>query len=300
MMRPFAYLGLASIWNMAIAHPPSETHKIIQTPNGNLTSFQCGTDKFDASPELIISHQFLGAASPRKREESLIRRQSITVIINTYIHLVYSSGKRNSIPDQMWQSQFAAINQAFHVSGFVYRLIGLDKTVNDNWAAGNNNTIMQNTLRRGTYSTMNLYFMTDLGGGIIGQCSLPYYIGTNPSPATYATDGCLIHAATMPGGTFADYNQGKTAVHEIGHWMGLFHVFEGYACSGSGDYVGDTPLQSTATNGCPTRKDSCLSNIGFDSIQNYMDYSTDPCYNNFTPGQAQRMGGLWSMYRTGK
>jgi hypothetical protein len=299
-MRVLPFIRLSCLLSFAMAHPQPKENRVIATSNGTLAFFECGTDKSDAAPELLAANEMLAKYGPFKGNASLYRRDSSNIVISTYMHLVYSSSKTTSISDQQWQSQFAAINQAYKGSGFAYRLIGLTKTVNDSWAFGNNRSDMENTLRRGAYGTINLYFLTDLGGGIIGQCSMPYYIGVNPPASSYAADGCVIHAGTMPGGTFADYNQGKTAVHEIGHWMGLFHTFEGYSCRGTGDYIADTPAQSTSTNGCPAGKDSCPSDPGLDLIHNYMDYSTDPCYTSFTTGQTQRMNNLWSMYRNGK
>ena len=91
------------------------------------------------------------------------------------------------------------------------------------------------------------------------------------------------------------YDLGHTATHEAGHWINLHHVFNG-ACNNWGDYVDDTPPQRIATNGCPVGQDSCRE-PGLDSIHNYMDYSYDACYNQFTTGQVARMQDAWLFYR---
>jgi hypothetical protein len=72
-------------------------------------------------------------------------------------------------------------------------------------------------------------------------------------------------------------------------------VFNG-ACNNWGDYVEDTPPQRTATSRCPVGQDSCRE-PGLDSIHNYMDYSDDPCYNQFTAGQTTRMQDAWLHFR---
>lgn len=100
-------------------------------------------------------------------------------------------------------------------------------------------------------------------------------------------DGIALQWTSYPGGPIRNYNQGKTLVHEVGHWAGLYHVFQG-GCSGQGDYVDDTPPQSTATNGCPTNQDSC-SGGGLDSVTNFMHYSYDRCMVKFSSVSDQKV-----------
>jgi len=93
----------------------------------------------------------------------------------------------------------------------------------------------------------------------------------------------------------APYNKGRTAVHEIGHWLGLWHIWgdDGTSCSGT-DYVTDTPNQAGENYTCPTtngavRTDACTSTSPGVNYQNYMDYSDDKCMVMFTAGQKARM-----------
>ena len=132
---------------------------------------------------------------------------------------------------------------------------------------------MKPTLRKGTYASLNVYFLSDLGGGLLGICNFP--TNAPPGSSAFNQDGCDVLADSLPGGSATSYNLGGTAAHEVGHWHGLFHVFQGQSCSGSGDSVSDTPIQKIATSGCPSSQDSCPNSAGLDNIHNYMDYSTE-------------------------
>ncbi|MCJ1280471.1 hypothetical protein MMC21_008299, partial [Puttea exsequens] len=144
-------------------------------------------------------------------------------------------------------------------------------------------------LRKGTYVDLNVYFLSDLGGGLLGVCNFPSSAGATRTSTTFKEDGCDVLADSIPGGSATNYNQGGSAAHEVGHWFGLFHVFQGQSCSGAGDSVADTPQQRVATSGCPATQDSCPNVAGLDNVHNYMDYSYDVCYTTFTTGQENRM-----------
>jgi hypothetical protein len=91
------------------------------------------------------------------------------------------------------------------------------------------------------------------------------------------------------------FDQGRTLTHEVGHYLGLFHVFDGCGgnCATSGDRVCDTTTQSTPTWGC-SNSNSCSTP---DNIDNYMDYSDDLCMEQFTPNQGRRMRCTLEHYR---
>jgi hypothetical protein len=91
----------------------------------------------------------------------------------------------------------------------------------------------------------------------------------------------------------APYDKGRTVVHEVGHWLGLKHIWGETYCGD--DLVEDTPKQGNYTTGCPTTiRTSCGNNATGDMYMNYMDFTNDACMNLFTHGQKQRMRTLFS------
>jgi PKD repeat protein len=127
----------------------------------------------------------------------------------------------------------------------------------------------------------------NLGGGLLGYAQFP--------GGSANTDGVVIgyqYCGRYPDNpNVNDYNLGRTATHEVGHWLNLYHIWgdDGTACTGS-DLVGDTPNQADEHFGCPTFPAvSCSNGPNGDMFMNYMDYTDDDCMNIFTTGQKNRM-----------
>lgn len=146
--------------------------------------------------------------------------------------------------------------------------------------------------RTGPYRSLHVYFYERFDN-FIGICSFP---DVDREESEYWLDACHVTIDSLPGSADQYFNLGKATVHEVGHWFGLFHVFSG-GCLGDGDFVDDTPAQEQSPPGCAAERDSCPDQPGVDSIHNYMDYTADACWEEFTPGQVDRMHSLYEEIR---
>ncbi|KAL8691773.1 MAG: hypothetical protein Q9218_003074 [Villophora microphyllina] len=294
----------------------------------------CNTEK--PNEALRSVHAELSAQNKLRKVKP---RDPEPIIVDTYFHFVVTNETAAQYtPDKMNQlesAQLDAMNSAYAPVNIAFNLQPTTLTVNTTWALNADDTAMKTALRSGTYSALNIYFQSSLrdppppgsspiidpssGSFLLGYCQMPDQqtvqsctFASNGVPASctsrataptyYTIDGCNVLLSTMPGGGMQSYDQGKTAVHEVGHWFGLLHTFEDLSCSASdvGDYIDDTAQESTPTSGCPVGKDSCPGSTGVDPISNYMDYSTDACYTSFTFQQQQRMQEIWGLMRKGK
>lgn len=248
-----------------LARPPTEGR------------FGCGAA--EPSAELIAAAESMAVAEAQMAAEGSMSIQA-AIEVDLYFHVVSSGTAVNqgNVPDSQLAQQLVVLNDAFAPHGIHFNLRGTDRTVNTSWARDGNELAMKRALRKGGYSALNLYFQQEIGGNL-GYCYFPTTV-TSGSSAFYQ-DGCSILFSSTPGGASTNYNLGHTSTHEIGHWFGLFHTFQG-GCTGAGDSVADTPAQASPSSGCPIGRDSCPNVSGLDPIHNYMDYSYDSCYNNFT------------------
>ena len=248
-------------------------------------------------PDLGETHSDLPASAKNKAGS----RFSATVPV--WVHNV-TAGSVGALTDAQLAAQMEVLNTTFSGgeggarTGFRFVLAGVTRTDNADWhyanAGGADEHAMKRALRRGGPETLNVY--ANNGAGYLGYAFLPDIV-TKPGQAYL--DGVVLNWRTLPGASTAyagQYDLGETATHEVGHWLNLEHTFFG-GCNAKGDFVSDTPAMRTPTRGCPEGKDTC-PDPGLDPIHNYMDYSFDSCYTEFTRGQTQRMRDSWLYYRS--
>ncbi|MBI1222945.1 MAG: T9SS type A sorting domain-containing protein [Bacteroidetes bacterium] len=140
--------------------------------------------------------------------------------------------------------------------------------------------------------------LNDPGVITLGYAQFPW---DRPSKPT--TDGVVVRADYVGsiGTALSTNSAGRTATHEIGHWFGLFHTFQG-GCFGQGlaEQIQDTPPVKSASSGCPLGANTCNNDNPDlpDQVENYMDYSNGTCMNMFTNGQKGKMQSMISAYRS--
>jgi Pregnancy-associated plasma protein-A len=241
------------------------------------------------------------------REASILALAPGSVTVNVYFHVIQQNGTAGQsgtgfVTSAQINSQIDVLNRSYagQTGGantpFRFVRAGVDYTVNSSWYnAGPGSSAeasMKNALRRGTADDLNFY--TNSGGGYLGWATFPSSYSGNPR-----NDGVVCYYRSLPGGNFPPYDLGDTGTHEVGHWLGLFHTFQG-GCNGNGDSVSDTPAERSSAFGCPAGRDTCRNRAGLDPIDNFMDYTDDDCMFRFTAGQSSRMDSQWVTYRQGR
>ena len=222
--------------------------------------------------------------------------RAANVNIPVAFHVIYSQTRRSSegnIPQSQIDAQIAVLNAAYSGTGFSFTLSTVTRTNNSKWfgmtPGSRNETQAKSSLAISPATTLNVYSAKP-GQGLLGWATFPWSY-----PESDYRHGIVIHYGSVPGGYLSPYNEGDTGTHEVGHYLGLYHTFQG-GCTEPGDYVADTPAEASAAYGCPTGRDSCAS-AGLDPITNFMDYTDDSCMFQFTAEQSLRMEWATTTYR---
>jgi len=242
-----------------------------------------------------------------QQNASMNRLVNGVIVIPVVVNVLYQTAAQNISLAQI-QSQIAVLNADFAATNSDYTLT---PTIFQAVRSGNTNiqfvldTVIRKSTTTSSWSTndamkkapkgiapsspttkLNLW-CCNLGGGILGYAQFP--------GGSSATDGVVIddNAFGSTGTVTSPYNKGRTATHEVGHWLNLRHIWGDATCGN--DLVGDTPLHNAANYGCPVagHKSTCTG-TPVEMTMNYMDYTDDACMYMFTLGQKSRMQALFA------
>lgn len=229
--------------------------------------------------------------------------------IPVVVNVLYKTSAQN-ISDAQIASQIAVLNNDFKALNTDYNLtpaifqsvrsgnFGIEfvlssvvrkQTSKTSWSTNNAmKYASQGGINATTPTTKLNIWVCNMGNGILGYAQFP--------GGAAATDGVVIddNAFGSVGTVSAPYNKGRTATHEVGHWLNLRHIWGDATCGN--DFVGDTPQHNTANYSCPTYPHySTCTGTPVEMTMNYMDYTNDACMYMFTQGQKTRAMAVFAV-----
>ena len=265
------------------------------------------TEQMAADPTLAIRMNQIEAFT-QKVQLSNKRLVGGKVVIPVVVNVLYKTAAEN-ISDAQIQSQIDVLNDDFTATNtdfssipalfspvaanvdITFELVKINRKATTKTSWGTRDA-MKKTKQGGLdpttpTTTLNLWVCT-IGGGILGYAQFP--------GGSLATDGVVCDSkyvgVTSNTGSAYPYNLGRTASHEVGHWMNLRHIWGDTTCGS--DLVSDTPTHNTANYGVPVYPHlSTCPGTPVEMTMNYMDYTDDRGMYMFTNGQKSRMSALF-------
>jgi hypothetical protein len=259
-----------------------------------------------ADPTLAIRMNQIEAFTQKRISSSNFRLVNGKIVIPVVVNVLYRTATEN-ISDAQIQSQIDVLNKDYTATnsdfgsvpaewsaiaaniGITFELAGINRKATTKTSWGTKDA-MKKTKQGGLdpttpTTTLNLWACT-IGGGILGYAQFPGGVS--------ATDGVVIDSKYFGLSSAASYpyNLGRTATHEVGHWMNLRHIWGDASCGD--DLVADTPVAKTSNFGVPTYPyvSTCLPAHN-EMTMNYMDYTDDRGMYMFTNGQKARMAAIF-------
>lgn len=255
---------------------------------------RCGTRDHSPAERALIDQ----VLRDHRRAKGGLTAAGGAIEIPVAFHVVTKVGKgRNpavvgEVTNGQIDDQIAVLNAAYAGRGFSFVRQTVTRTINSKWfdgcASSRTERDMKNALAVDPATTLNIYSCNP--SGLLGYAYYPSSFGETDS-----RHGVVLLHSSLPGGSATNYNLGDTGTHEVGHYLGLAHTFEG-GCNAPGDSVADTPAEASPAYGCPVGRDTCAGG-GADPIYNFMDYTDDSCMDTFTTGQDSRMQEMVAAFK---
>lgn len=218
------------------------------------------------------------------------------ITIPVWFHIVTKTSRDGLVTGNVSDGQIAAqlqvLDDAYAGRGFTFALGGVKRVDNSRWFDG--------CARYGVEVAMKAALAVDPAHNLnFYSCKPGNYLGYAYYPDSFdesdTRHGVVVLHSSFPDGATTNYNEGDTGTHEVGHYLGLAHTFEG-GCTEPGDMVADTPAEASPAFGCPVGRDTCAA-AGVDPIENFMDYTYDSCMYTFSDGQSSRMQEITALYK---
>lgn len=302
-----AGLVLAAVWGSTALTRDNATATAVTTAAQKNLRERCATRHIDETAA-VQYEQALNKFNSKRSPGQI--RKSGSVTIPVYFHVVNKgSGIENGdVPIKWLRDQISVLNAAYAGADpaavstaantpFRFALAGVDRVTNQEWfnsAIGSEEEREMKTALHVPGANVLNFYVNNAGGVYLGWATFPFWYAGDPTQ-----DGVVVLYSSLPGGDCCApraYNEGDTGTHEVGHWLGLFHTFQGGCAAVYNDFVADTPSERSPAFGCPFGRDTCPKS-GVDPIENFMDYTEDPCMYQFTGGQSARMEALSLQYR---
>ncbi len=294
----------------------------VPTLNGQLPGphgfFRCATPQTDPTASSSFAPPGDCASNTTNPTTAYSPANLEVIEIQVVFHVIRTSTGGGNVPNARVLSQVEILNEDFRaLSGtpgsngvdtkiqFVLATVdpngqattGINRYDNSTWY--NDSGSYWNSIAWDPDVYLNVYTMGAPGGsnGILGY--VPFLPASSPNSVGNNNDRVVVlNSAVGRNAPAAPYNQGRTLSHEVGHYLGLNHTFNGGCgggnCYSSGDLLCDTNSESQPEYNCPGNSSSCGTT---DPVRNYMNYSPDTCMTNFTEEQARRMRCTLEFYR---
>ncbi|RKS94663.1 putative secreted protein (Por secretion system target) [Flavobacterium limicola] len=297
----------------------TEYEEYLKSKNPNVLS----TSEFEQwiTPKIILEKN-------KKKNTSKGLKTNAVITIPVVIHVIHSGdilGVDENIFDEQVISQIQVLNDDFRrksgTPGFNTNPVGADVEIEfalakqdpsgvlsnginrvnlgqESWSTTDINDVLKPQTQWNPEKYLNIWVVNFSRTDLLGYAQFPSgsgLSGLNQNEGSANTDGVVIgykffgSSDYFPNGTYSsNYDKGRTTSHEVGHWLGLRHIWGDGGCDVD-DFCTDTPNAGQENAGCPTGVDSCPTSPGMDMVENYMDYTYDACMNIFTADQKTRM-----------